>query len=317
MEVDCPLVSIIVPVYNVEKYLEECIASILAQTYYKWELILVNDGSNDLSGNICDIYAKKDNRIRVIHQQNGGVSSARNTGLDEVSGEYIMFVDADDKIIPETLALMVEKAREFNADIVSAGLLHYKAEFEEDVLIWQDDEAIRHSLSDHSRAFSSCVKLYHKNIISENRFLTNVKINEDTLFLFELFCKKPKIINIKEQVYYYRPNEKSSSRAEYSAKFEDILLVSDIKYRIVKEKFPQFIYLADNMMLKARMNLLKILCVRTKSERKDLECELIRYIQKNHKSYISMNRYDDDWLKIVRYHLYYVYKTVYNILRKH
>ena len=95
-----PLISIVVPVYNAEKTLEKCLDSILCQTYHCLEIILVNDGSTDSSGNICDDYATKDNRIQVIHKQNGGVSSARNVGIDAASGDYIGFVDSDDWIDP-------------------------------------------------------------------------------------------------------------------------------------------------------------------------------------------------------------------------
>ena len=95
------MVSIIVPVYNVEEYLRECVDSILNQTYSDVEVILVDDGSTDQSGNICDEYAKMDSRIKVIHKKNGGVSAARNTGIGEASGEYLMFVDSDDAIHPE------------------------------------------------------------------------------------------------------------------------------------------------------------------------------------------------------------------------
>ena len=91
-----PIISIIVPVYNTEKYLDQCIQSVLAQTYTNWELLLIDDGSTDSSGAICDKYAAEDNRIRVFHKENGGVSSARNLGLDNAQGEWISFVDADD-----------------------------------------------------------------------------------------------------------------------------------------------------------------------------------------------------------------------------
>ena len=107
METNCPLISIVIPVYNVEQYLGECVDSVIAQTYREWEIILIDDGSTDSSGSICDGYAKKDDRVRVVHQTNGGVSSARNAGIEAANGEYLMFVDSDDTIIPETLALMV------------------------------------------------------------------------------------------------------------------------------------------------------------------------------------------------------------------
>ncbi|QGS69684.1 glycosyltransferase [Oceanobacillus sp. 143] len=113
-----PDISIIVPIYNVEKYLEACLNSILAQSYFDFELILVNDGSLDRSGEICDLYAEKDNRIRVIHKMNGGVSSARNKGINTANGKYIGFVDPDDTILPTMFELLIKSALEHNADIV-------------------------------------------------------------------------------------------------------------------------------------------------------------------------------------------------------
>ena len=108
MESQTPIISVIVPVYNVEQYLPRCIDSILAQTFTDFELLLIDDGSKDKSGAICDAYARKDPRIRVFHKPNGGVSSARNMGLDNAKGEWIAFVDSDDWVNEDFLANFVE-----------------------------------------------------------------------------------------------------------------------------------------------------------------------------------------------------------------
>ena len=113
-------VSIIVPVYNVEKYLDECVKSILAQTYSNIEIVLVDDGSKDTSGSMCDEYKKQDNRIVVVHKENGGLSSARNAGMENASGDYYIFVDSDDTISPDMVEEMVKKAKEHDAKIVSS-----------------------------------------------------------------------------------------------------------------------------------------------------------------------------------------------------
>ena len=114
-----PLISVIVPVYNVEKYLGKCVDSILAQTYENLEIILVEDGTRDGCGAICDAYAAKDPRVRVIHKENGGLSSARNAGMDIARGEYFGFVDSDDWIEPETYETLLNLAEKYNADLVS------------------------------------------------------------------------------------------------------------------------------------------------------------------------------------------------------
>lgn len=111
------MVSVVVPVYNVEKYLRECVESVLGQTYGDFELILVDDGSTDSSGELCDQYALKDDRITVIHQENGGLSVARNTGMDASQGEYIYFLDSDDYIRKDALEKLVARAKETDADI--------------------------------------------------------------------------------------------------------------------------------------------------------------------------------------------------------
>ena len=111
-------VSVVIPVYNVEKYLKECVDSVLKQTYFSYEIILVDDGSTDASAKICDEYAAKDSRISVIHKPNGGLSSARNTGLQKARGAYVYFLDSDDYIVEYALEKLVEAAERDNADIV-------------------------------------------------------------------------------------------------------------------------------------------------------------------------------------------------------
>ena len=112
------MISVVIPVYNVESYLTECVDSVVCQSYTDWEAILVDDGATDSSGRICDEYARKDPRIRVIHRENGGLSAARNTGLAEAKGEYVYFLDSDDYILPQTLEHLLETARRERADVV-------------------------------------------------------------------------------------------------------------------------------------------------------------------------------------------------------
>ena len=113
-----PLVSVIIPVYNVEIYLRECVDSVINQTYKNLEIILVNDGSTDSSGRICDEYAGLDNRVKVIHRQNGGPSKTRNAGLKKATGKYIYFLDSDDYIENDTFAILVDTAETLNADLL-------------------------------------------------------------------------------------------------------------------------------------------------------------------------------------------------------
>ena len=113
------LISVIVPIYNVEKYLSRALDSILAQTYHNWEAILVDDGSTDKSGSIADEYAQKDERFKVIHKENGGLSDARNVGMEHVTGEYLLFLDSDDFLHPQLMELCIQAAQRDSSDLVA------------------------------------------------------------------------------------------------------------------------------------------------------------------------------------------------------
>ncbi|MCI2088604.1 MAG: glycosyltransferase family 2 protein [Prevotella sp.] len=195
-----PLISVIVPVYNVEKYIRQCIDSILSQTYTNFELILVDDGSKDKSGEICDEYAKKDSRIRVFHKTNGGVSSARNLALGKARGEWIAFVDSDDFVDKDYLTIVdVPKG----TDVV---IKSFKIIKEDGTLISEakilnntvqnDMEKYYYQYVNH-RQNSLWHRLISKRLIGNNRFNETVDIGED--FLFYLKCMTENI----RQVFFY------------------------------------------------------------------------------------------------------------------
>lgn len=207
------IISIIVPVYNVEKYLPDCVDSILNQYVEDFELILVDDGSTDKSGKICDDYAEKDKRVKTVHQKNGGVSRARNVGLDIASGEYVTFVDADDWVHPSIYSTMLRTAKEENVDVVACGIARY-SEDNEFLFSELDNEerltqwllmASGYSMPNYLSG-SSCNKVFKRSIIKDVRFIEGVKMSEDRIFLFEAFkhCqtgyKIPDILyNVKER----------------------------------------------------------------------------------------------------------------------
>lgn len=264
------LVSIIVPIYNAEKYLDSCIQSVLRQTYTNWELILIDDGSTDKSGRIAEEYGFADERITVFHQKNLGVSLARNQGIDEATGNYVVFLDADDELIEDCLAKTVNIAEETNADVV-AGRSCENQELFQDRIIWTGAEALENSLKDHLFTYSACAKLIRREFIGKTRFTPDIRINEDSYFVFQLLCKQNVFVLTNDVIYFYRANSESSSRTVFSEKYFDILKVSDLKYKKIEEQFPQMHDLANNMLLKARMNLLRILAVRTRDEYRDVE----------------------------------------------
>ena len=167
-------ISIIVPVYKVEKQLEICIKSILSQTFSNFELILVDDGSPDNCGNICDEYQKKDNRIKVIHKENGGLSDARNVGLDIASGKYIAFVDSDDIIHPRMYEILFECINKSNSDIVQCKFKKFKSLDE-----------VKDDLDDYNGSFE---KYDNKTAIMDMIDNNNINVNSwNKLYKSELF----------------------------------------------------------------------------------------------------------------------------------
>lgn len=205
------LVSVIVPVYNVEKYLRPCLDSILAQTYSDIELILIDDGSKDGSGKICDEYAAKDSRIRVLHKENGGVSRARNTGLDMAQGEFVTFIDGDDTVDVDYVGLMCREMVAGDFDVVRLSWerggvnFTYRVKFDGAGKCVVDGDTI-----DNLRLCTNIWGLFRadKNI----RFNENLKNGEDSLFVIEHFVKsKRRMLLINKPYYHYTIVEKSAS----------------------------------------------------------------------------------------------------------
>lgn len=308
------LVSIIVPIYNAEKYLDSCIQSVLRQTYTNWELILIDDGSTDKSGRIAEEYGFADERITVFHQKNLGVSLARNQGIDEATGNYVVFLDADDELIEDCLAKTVNIAEETNADVV-AGRSCENQELFQDRIIWTGAEALENSLKDHLFTYSACAKLIRREFIGKTRFTPDIRINEDSYFVFQLLCKQNVFVLTNDVIYFYRANSESSSRTVFSEKYFNILKVSDLKYKKIEEQFPQMHDLAKNMLLKARMNVLRILAVRTRDEYRDVEKKLLEYILDNKEDYIPSSKECNQWMFILSHHLFYVYKFAHYIVK--
>ena len=199
-----PLVSIIVPIYNSEKYLYDAIRSCMEQTYENLEIILVDDGSFDSSFEICKALAEKDRRVKVISQENAGVSAARNTGLKNATGEYIFFLDSDDEIYLNAIELLLKDVKKYGADIVSATYSMVDHEGRErcryndgQVRIYKDDEPLILSLKYDRQTNSVWAKLFSKEILEDVIFVEGHNINEDGYFVFQCYAKKPKLGTLK------------------------------------------------------------------------------------------------------------------------
>ena len=204
------LVSIIVPVYNVENYLPKCIESILEQTHNRIELILVDDGSKDRCPQICDEYAEKDDRIRVIHQINGGRSHARNVGIDAATGDYIMFVDGDDWVDADYVQKLYEFAMDSHAQLVVGRYKQVFTDYVEDestgeILVLEGQEPLEFYVRGHGNyqnANSVCVKLYQRELLEGIRFVEG-KYFEDVMFVTQVYAKCTKCIYYDRALYNY------------------------------------------------------------------------------------------------------------------
>lgn len=233
--------SVIVPIYNVENYLRKCIDSILSQTYRDFELILVDDGSTDTSNIICDEYASKDDRIVIIHKENGGLSDARNKGIAIAKGKYIAFVDGDDFILNNSYDLMIDEAEKNDLDIIVGYALTYydkgnttnkikKRSFENKVYSGGDFL----SMSINSQCMSMCVflNIYRANLIKNNSlFFKKGILHEDELWTPQVFLKA-KSVKYIDVDFYMHVNREGSITNNKSPKFKNAVDIINTCYEL-------------------------------------------------------------------------------------
>ena len=241
------LISVIVPIYNVEKYLERCVNSILNQTYKNIEIILVDDGSPDKCPQICDEYKNMDSRVKVIHKENGGLSDARNYGLSIATGKYVSFVDSDDYIHEETYEKMIKALELQNADIVSCGINHvYDNKIESiniEQKIYDDESAIENLIIGKNLNQTVWNKIYKKNVI-DNILFEKGKINEDDFWTYKVFSNSKKIITLNDCLYYYVHRESSIMGQGYSIKNLDGLEARYKQYKFMKDNYPNLVFIS-------------------------------------------------------------------------
>lgn len=229
-------VSIIVPVYNVEQYLKECIESILAQTWKNFEVILVDDGSTDSSGKICDEYSQKKEFISVIHKKNGGLSSARNAGIDVAQGDYLAFIDSDDVVHPRYLSELVAIVKKEKADLAACnfcvGSLCRWKNFSEVKYDIRCNEDVLKKMNDNDVVVTvAWNKLYHAKFFREYGLRYPVgKIHEDMFITPQILYYTKKMVITNEQLYFYRQRENSIMNSSFSIKQLDAL--DAIEFRI-------------------------------------------------------------------------------------
>lgn len=223
-----PLLSVVVPVYKVEKYLKKCVDSVLEQTYSNLEVILVDDGSPDNCGALCDEYAKKDSRVKVIHKENGGLSSARNAGLDVAKGDYLTFLDSDDWIDLQLYDRVLQKAP-FDVAIFGMTTVYPQTKNREIIVVpgapavlsWDKDLPIVQQLIKNSLFGYSCNKVYNRATVDALRF-ENIKLREDLLFNLSVYAKADRVALINCEGYFYCQRSESILHNVYSGPVPDI-----------------------------------------------------------------------------------------------
>lgn len=238
-----PEISVIVPVYNVENYLTKCVDSILQQTFTDLEIILVDDGATDRSGEMCDAYAKKDARIKVIHKENGGLSDARNVALDQAQGKYIGFVDSDDFITSDMYEVLYHNLQTAQADLSVIGIHHMYYHDRalptqpNEVLVVEQKEALKLMLLGQKMNASANPKLYKRELFANLRFPKG-KLIEDAFTIVDILfqCQKVVIDTAEKYIYYHRADSITSKT--FSEKYLDIIEAWERNERLIVATYP-------------------------------------------------------------------------------
>ena len=311
-------ISVIVPIYNSEAYLPRCIESIQKQSYSNLELLLIDDGSSDDSLTLCRKYAKTDPRIRVIHQENRGVSAARNAGLEAMTGDCFTFVDSDDALLEHALALLVKDLEEQGADLSLAiksavrpdGTVSTPGE-DHSLILRSGDEMLKLSLEGEAQTNSACAKLFDRAFFQSVRFVEGRSVNEDGFFLFQCYALRPKTVQHNESVYLYYLRDGSNSRDSVSEKHLDMLYFCQRKKEIVRDSFPALADLLVSMELRTDLAFLGVLC-RTRDRRfLEQQRDCIRTVKTLYPAFRSPRKHERRMAWIVAHGFYPLYKAIF------
>ncbi|WP_042199052.1 glycosyltransferase family 2 protein [Paenibacillus camerounensis] len=314
------MISIIVPVYNAENYIDRCIKSIQNQTYSDFELILVDDGSNDNSFEICRKYSKTDQRIKLIRTENFGVSSARNEGLRIAKGEYVGFVDSDDWIEADMYEILIRNIIEFNADI-SCCNYYMNSDSSENTIENQEkyielfnnvENCMNSFLERKIFGNSVCNKLFSTKVINHD-FNESLAIGEDAIFLFESCLNSKKIISCNEAKYHYYVRIGSATKTSFSEKVFEILTFSDEIVKKVSNYCPENINKAHAYAFFSYYSVLNVI-VYHKMEYKYSQQyrKVVSYLKSTTRKLISETSISK--IKLLSFYLFLFNKKIYRIL---
>lgn len=294
-----PELSIIIPVYQAEKYLRDCLSSVLNQSFENFELILIDDGSTDESASICDEYAKNDSRILVIHQENKGQSAARNKGLKLAKGEFVGFIDNDDRIEPEMFALLLKLAKGNNTDITSCsysqlnpdGEIVYPQKIDETVYSFNNYDGMKEFLSREKLNIYVWTKIYKRSFLEKNSIrFEEGKIDEDFLFNFQAYkySNKSLLVSLPKYIYTYRldSTSRSYSQTSLSKYLTGTMYRTDKILNETQTIYPDLTYLANRQKIIYSLGMLDVI-FQSNLDVKNYYDEIILYLKENAKQLID------------------------------
>lgn len=256
---DTPLISVIVPVFNTEaEYLKDCVASVERQTYSNWELLLIDDGSTNGIGRICDSLSENDSRISVVHRENGGLSTARNTGIDYAKGAYIFFLDSDDMMMDYALEVLAESVLSCRPDMAIGRFVEsenpvYTPDKRADRQCLPPERVLENSLYQQGILHSACGKLFRREIFDKERFSDGLYYEDLDFFYRACFCCKS-IAVLNSCVYFYRQHGGSFIHT-WSDHRLDVLTVTDRIEKYIGENIPELLPAARDRKFSANFNI--------------------------------------------------------------
>ena len=280
------LISIVIPVYNVEKYLEKCIKSIVNQTYKNLEIIIVDDGSPDNCPKMCDEFAQNDKRIKVIHKENGGLSDARNAGINIAKGKYITFIDSDDYISNDYVEYMYNLIKRYNTQIATCEVeivylekdSHKNTEYVENIEVLNPRDFFYNMLFAKKSDVTACAKLYETRLFEKIRYPKGV-VYEDTATTYKLIEECEKIVTGNKKCYFYftRPNSISKISGFNSNELDYIKNTNEM-LEYLKNKYQDLEQAIDRFDLYANFRILRLLLF-TKPRNKEMEKDIFKKIK--------------------------------------
>lgn len=288
-----PKISIIIPVYNVEPFLTQCLKSVINQTYDNCEIILVDDGSSDKSGKICDKFAAGRNNVKVLHQDNQGLSGARNSGVKISTGDYITFVDSDDIIINDCVESLVNALLD-DADVVIAKMMKFYKKIPHNVqenstpYKMTNEEAMKELCNQEKFGNSACAKLYKRYLVERFPYPVG-KLYEDLATTHKIIGNAKGIYYISKHTYFYRQRKNSiMNHTGLTQKDFDALNAARKQYEYIKKFYPGAVYAAKGRCVVAAFDLLRLIRTGSKQDKKQFKI-IQKYIKPFKKDVMSSN----------------------------